>query len=972
MSCLVFAGCGGEKPPDSSALPATALQGTGSTSATPTRLQAAMMAAESTYYRGEYDSARTRWENALPDARAARDTAAEARALTWLGLTARAQGRYADSRRLGEQALALKLRAGLTRDLFRSYNALGLLAHHQGRFTEAMNLFTKAAESARAVNDSLSEGKAIGNLGLVQSDVGDLAKARDGFETMRRAGSAFGDRRVEANALNNLGMVAVRSGDTESAMASLDSALKLYRSLPAPLGEENSLGQLGMVYQARGDLQRAFAYLDSALAVARKHGLRQAEVDDLSLMAGLFDEAGEHARALEYLSRADSANRDLEMQSEAGDIARAQAQAYAALGRWDLAGERITVARQRHDSAGALLERLRDEVFSAELSQRNGRSADALNTLATARRTTARLAHPVAHAELALGEARVFDASNDAAAVIRVLGRSRATLSSLGDDKSWQADALEARARARAGQLAEAIAAGRRALSKVERIRSGLAAGSLRSSYTADKARVYSDLVVVLLRAGRMEEAFEVADAARGRALLDHISAAGREVRSRTPRQLAEADQLLRRIDVLMERLRAGDTTLPRQRSVDVDAEFGSLSKALTKARGEYEALMQRVAQTDPSGARLLGVSPVNAIAVRGSLRNGEALIEFYAAPERLITFVVTRSATRVFESAVRELDLVGRVRLARDLAAEPGGNDAARRATLVALHELLVAPVERSGILTGASKLVVVPHGALVYLPMATLINGSTNRALIQDYSVLVLPSAAALPAVRAGTHASSEAITMLAPFPDELPGTREESRIADRARQNTSFVGARATERAAREALESSAFVHFATHGILNVRNPMFSRLELVRGSGQLLSSNDGRLEVHELLDLQVRSPLVFLSGCETGVGSEWSTSFRRGEDYATLAQAFLFAGARNVIATLWRIEDRGAAVFAAEFYRQLETADPAEALARTQRAMQGNRTYSAPYYWAGYVLSGSGDLQRTPQKAVELTVK
>jgi CHAT domain-containing protein len=107
--------------------------------------------------------------------------------------------------------------------------------------------------------------------------------------------------------------------------------------------------------------------------------------------------------------------------------------------------------------------------------------------------------------------------------------------------------------------------------------------------------------------------------------------------------------------------------------------------------------------------------------------------------------------------------------------------------------------------------------------------------------------------------------------------------------------------------------------------------------------------------VLTLRIKAPLVFLSGCETGVGAAWSTQFARGEDYATLAQAFLYAGARTVAATLWRIGDEGAAVFAGRFYEQLGALAPAEALAAAQREMMKDLAYGSPYYWAGYQLIG-----------------
>jgi CHAT domain-containing protein len=139
------------------------------------------------------------------------------------------------------------------------------------------------------------------------------------------------------------------------------------------------------------------------------------------------------------------------------------------------------------------------------------------------------------------------------------------------------------------------------------------------------------------------------------------------------------------------------------------------------------------------------------------------------------------------------------------------------------------------------------------------------------------------------------------------------------------------------------------------MNSRNSLYSRIELTRGLGGPL--DDGRLEVHELLGIRIKAPLVFLSGCETGVGAAWSTQFTRGEDYATLAQAFLYAGAGNVMATLWRIGDKGAAAFAERFYTHLAVMPPPEALAAAQQDLLRSPGHAAPYYWAPYQVSGDG---------------
>ncbi len=101
-------------------------------------------------------------------------------------------------------------------------------------------------------------------------------------------------------------------------------------------------------------------------------------------------------------------------------------------------------------------------------------------------------------------------------------------------------------------------------------------------------------------------------------------------------------------------------------------------------------------------------------------------------------------------------------------------------------------------------------------------------------------------------------------------------------------------------------------------------------------------------------------------TPVGGAYSTAFAQGEDYATLAQAFLYAGATNVIATLWPVEDNGAAAFADEFYQALGASSPAAALAEAQRAMLSHERYSAPYHWAPYQLAGDDGAPGIPHRS------
>jgi len=932
--------------------------------ATAAEARALLARADSTYSRQAFDSASDLFRRAADRAAQSGDTLTQAKALTQLGLASRRLGNYAAAREAGELALTLKVKAGLTREFAKSYNALGLLAHNQGRFADAIAQFSRAEDAAREMGDSAGVAKARGNRGLVHSDIGDFPLARAEFEFLRRFAHARADTVLEANALDNLGMVEIRAGDARAALGPLSVARRYFRANAQADGEENVLGQIGTAYGALGEPQLALIYLDSALSIARAHGFRQQESDDLQLIAELYEEAGDYARSLDFLARAAPLADSMGMRKIQGDIARAQARALVGLSNITEARARATSAKRFHADAGASLEQLEDELLLAELSERNHLPRDADAALAAARSIASSIESRVSRVELALGEARVAELRGRPADVLRTMARVRFDLvSTAGPD--WESPALAARAYARLGRLREAEVSGRDAIHALERVRGGLASGTMRASFTAARAGIYGDLVLTLLRLGKTGEALSVADAGRSRALLEHLGAAGRDsTRRQSASDLLTAEQLLRRIDRLVEQLRLADTTSPRRRTRVANNEAGFLAQELTDAQQEYETLMRRAGVEDRWVPTITGKGLPGDADIRRALRPDEALIEFLVTDSRLVTFVVTPDFVRALEAPVGEEALSSRVRLARGLLAQRDQGSATRSPVLRGLYQTLMQPIVDAGLLRGVRTLVVVPHADLTYLSFAALVDPASNQYLVQRFNLLDEPSAASLVAVRSARNAVSSAVSMsiFAPFPEDLPGSQTEAnavRLAVPA--SRVLVGGRATERTLRAALAEEGRVHIATHGILNPASPMFTRLEVARPAVKRDASapadDDGRLEVHELLDLTIRSPLVFLSGCETGVGPAWSTSFARGDDYATLAEAFMFAGARNVVSTFWRIEDRGAAAFATAFYASASGHDPVEALAMAQRRMATDPQFGSPYYWAAYVVTGDG---------------
>jgi CHAT domain-containing protein/tetratricopeptide (TPR) repeat protein len=143
----------------------------------------------------------------------------------------------------------------------------------------------------------------------------------------------------------------------------------------------------------------------------------------------------------------------------------------------------------------------------------------------------------------------------------------------------------------------------------------------------------------------------------------------------------------------------------------------------------------------------------------------------------------------------------------------------------------------------------------------------------------------------------------------------------------------------------------VHIATHGLLDAQRPQFTGVVLSLVGNK---TADGFLRTDEIFNLRMNPSLVMLSACETGLGKE-----KRGEGVIGLTRAFMYAGAPTVGVTLWSVADKSTAELMTDFYRRYLSLDKPAAASSSMRdaqlAMISAKKYSAPFYWAPFVLVG-----------------
>jgi len=895
-------------------------------------------------------------------------------------------GNFADARRFLDRALQLERASGDRLSEGKTLNVLGLLAWDEGNYDAAIASFRKAGEIARAAGDQRLEGSSLNNLSLVYDEQGDYDTSLKQYRQVLELYEHADFPRGLGDTLGNIGGVHLLLGRFREALGYYQRALRISEQLESKAAMSQDHGNIGLCLLGLGEVDAAIGHLDQAIELAQQAGMRQDQaywfrvkgnglVDkgryDLGLLnyraaLAIYERVGAKAEFLEtlhdsgrlhlLLGDAASAEHDFRRAFEMaraiglergitlnllalGDLEFRRERAEAAIALYDEARQRAVAAGVQHARVLALLRLAR--VYRVQ--QRLDRAAlQTDEALAIARRIGARQMESEALyslAELARAQ-RGFD---------RAIGHYRAAehaLSHIGDpDLLWRIHLGRARAQEASGNESSAIASLEAAVQLIEGVRGRLQEPRFRSGYVEDKFEVYLELMRLQLKQGSVGDAFSTAERLRARSFVEQLGG-----RATMPLDVGER----RREAELRERVRG------LQRSLEGTDESGApayperamnrFSQELVRAEKEYAAFLD-----DHARAHAPASAPPTAQAIQRRLAADQGLIEYVVGPDSLVVFVLTSRVMKVQTLPVREQEVAARIELLRDLIRRPG--DDRWRKPAARLSEELFEPIERGGWLNGVTRLYLVPHGVLTYLPFALLPQPvATDGGLLVDrYVIAYLPAAAAILRPPAGID-SRRSLLAVAPARGGLRHAPEEARAIDaifRPHART-LIGDEATESRFKRIAGDFRTLHLATHGYFNRSSPLLSGLELEADEGE-----DGILRVHEILDLPLQANLVTLSACDTALGSGYFADTPAGDEFVALNRAFLAAGSESVMATLWQVDDRASVALMKQFYGQLrespDEGDAANALARAQRSLRRSPQLGHPYYWAAYIVVG-----------------
>lgn len=380
----------------------------------------------------------------------------------------------------------------------------------------------------------------------------------------------------------------------------------------------------------------------------------------------------------------------------------------------------------------------------------------------------------------------------------------------------------------------------------------------------------------------------------------------------------------------------------------------------LRQAYGDYEDAVLRRELVASRFRQLDGRRPVKPEALQAALTADEALVQFVISGRRVFALIATSrdltSALLPIEASALEV----KVKLLRRLLFEANDDDA-WRPVAEELGRLVWSPLTERDVLEGVRKLSWVPMGVLHELPLAVL-QLPDGRSLAETYVIRRTLSASAFVHSAGSPERSGSTVAMaafgLGQTTDDLVSldfAEGEAHHAASVFGGDVWLADEALEATFKSKAPTARRLHVATHGLVEPRLPLHTRLRLQPGDG-----DDGELTVREILDLSLRAELVTLSACGTGRSPVASGASDLEVDRLGFVEAFLHAGAGHVLATLTPVSDRATAAFMESFYRHLRRQPPAEALASARRELiwGGDNVDDAlrhPRAWGVFVLVG-----------------
>jgi tetratricopeptide (TPR) repeat protein len=802
-------------------------------------------------------------------------------------------------------AVALAQKINSREHLVKCFRQLGVTYWEMKNVDGFYKTTKQALELAKTIHHRIEEGRCSYNIGLYFNEIHDYSQALKHYEDALSIFQEMNKISDESNCLVNISDIYIQLGNYEKALQNLTDVLIIDRQIDEDLYVAMDLNNIGVIYRKKGlqagkseDLLKALTAFEESLFISRQIQEKKVEVQCLNNMGTVYTDLNKYSEALRYMFMGLEIAQGLRDEEEVATILLNMGTVHAKQGRFEQAAEVF-------DKAIELAYQINEKSILWE-----------------------------AHAKAGL----VFKEMNNFGAALDHFNKS---------------------------------------IELIEDIRSKIHLEELKASYFGSDERIdsYYNLVDLFYHMSQeypdqnhLKHAFETMEKAKARVFLDRLELSriefGRDV---NPDLLDKEDELMGEISNINAAL--------IKSGLDQEQKQEQLNK-LDEFEQELETLNRKIRLNSPEYANLKYPQSVSFEEAQASLPDGStAYFAYCIGKDCSYAFVITRDKIKVFPLPPADMlreDVKDYLQIITD-------KNRLNFKLGFELFSLLVQP----GLDYGVNRIIFIPDDILHFLPFETLLTQKDNlRWLVQDYRVSYVPSITSYREIllrKKGKNRKKDILSFGNPDFGEYEGTknsfanlsRDETRddfrlnplkysqlevdkIAALFKKNRRdiYTKEKATETTLkRAALMDYKIIHFATHGLIDNRNPVRSSIVL---SLKDQSSEDGFLQMREVFDLKLDADLVTLSACQTGLGQ-----FIKGEGIEGINRAFFFAGASSVLMSLWSVNDQASYQFMHRFYAHLRSADSiVDALRRSKIEMINSEALSHPFYWAGFIVSGKAD--------------
>ncbi|MFC2124347.1 CHAT domain-containing protein [Bacteroidota bacterium] len=927
------------------------------------------------------------------------------------------ESRYDEAILYYEQYLSTVPALGVYRNHSMEADVCRKLAHAystQGNYSKSLNYLNKALSIDTLITDNKLEViEDYRQRGIINSYMGDFEKAiidlsrslelSEGMEASLKS-----DKRLSmADTYMSMAQINFVLGNFKEAETFANEALLLYEMLPNEYaGKIEAFLLIGNIYLVYNEPEKSIEYLNKSKETAMANDLNTARQDqglgEASVMRGLYEDGLRFK--LNALKEAEKSNIKPQIvwaNVRLGDM-------YKLIGEEDRANQYYNKASQlqeefKSDSTGLMpsLEmrlgnvqqaqnyflkmgvktgaalaslRLGDMAFENE----DYESAHSYYHEAHVLYNEMNIQHGIYQAILAKNEVMIKQENfKSAEKEINIIN-----LEQLSPELEWQYLFQKGQIEEANGNYNSAKSFYDIAIGLVEEIRGSFTLEEFKTSFVDSKMDVYDHMIHLLMQHGNnlnlnlnnqkdpIALAFEYNEQARSRSFLDMLGNRKVEPLETADEEILEEERLIRvKIQHLTRELQKKEHTVNLRKQLQYE---------LDDALEYHESLVQRIKLNSIEYSCMVGVDPPDLLQIQNGLDNNIVLVEFWVGEHGTCAWLIDRNHFRgIFIDTDREWLKKQIIASRRLIKMQVTGTT---EQILSEMFDRILKPFEDE--LKGFDYVCILPHRELHFLPFHALIT-SSGKYLVEEHDIYISPSSSVHHLCNNREKAKGTGFLGFALGEKSignfngLPGTERE---IDHIGQIYDDFDKRTSENFDETGFKSMAgkyrYLHIATHGVINEKQPMYSYLLLVPSD-----VDDGQLTVNEIFGLRLNCQQVTLSACETGLGD-----LSEGDDLVGLSRAFIYAGTPMVVVSLWTVDDVTTAILMTRFYQYLDAGyKPSSALSSAQRDIINNSFEVAgisemqnvswdrsliptvrnkkdiqhrnPYFWAPFVVIGDG---------------